>query len=145
MPVMTSELARIIGDCEKRSWQTHGIRIRVDSIANDGRILICSVLQVRKTPLLRPMDTPTLVQQAELALQPLLAAGYTPMVTAIDWNHGHELRHSLPPIDKLDPIGLMSALRHAQLPFPRLAKSIGDASPVMPDSLWRRAISLFAV
>ena len=142
---MTTDLVRAIGIKEKRLWSSHGVRIQVDSIAQDGRTLICTAFQPRKAPLLKPIDTIALVQHAETALHPLLAAGFTPMISAIDWVHGEGLRNSIGPIDAHDPIGLVSALREAGLPFPRLTRTDQPATDVVTGSFWRRALSIFAV
>ena len=142
---MTTELVRVVGMKERRLWSNQGIRIRVDSITQDGRTLICTAFQARKAPLIKPIDTIALVQYAEAALYPLLTAGFTPMITAIDWMHGQELRNSIGPIDAHDPIGLISALREGGLPFPRLTTTDQQATDVVVGSFWRRALDILAI
>ena len=142
---ITTDLVERIRGTELKLWTAHGIRLTVVSIAHDGRSLICSAFQARKAPLVRPLNTVALVQYAEEALHPLLGVGYRPMVQAIDWEHAEELRSSDRSLDPNDPIGLISALKNEGLPFPRPVEVDQKSTPVLGDSFWRKAISMFAI
>lgn len=135
---------RSVGLNEVRAY-SKGISIKVDTIAQDGRTLICSVFQHRRAPLVKPMANVELVRAAELALSPLLSAGFVPMINALEWTHAEQLRNAHDRPDPLDPIGLISALKNAGLPFPRLGKESHGTSTEVVLPFWRKALGLFAV
>ena len=141
---LTVGTVRSVGENEKKLYG-RGISIRVTSIARDGRTLICAVCQHRRSLLARPMNGPALAIAAEKALAPLLSAGYIPMIETMDPLRSQELIGAEQP-DPLDPIGLISALKDAGLPFPRLA--IGNDPEVTTHGavspFWRKALGLFA-
>jgi hypothetical protein len=143
---LTVTLVRLLAASERRMY-SRGISIRVESIAQDERTLMCTVFQHRRALMSKPMDTLQLVHLAEGALAPLLGAGFTPMISAYDWGHAEDLRNSHDRPDDHDPLGLISALRHAGLQYPRL-KSIQeeqDRKPLVQLPLWRRALGIFAM
>jgi hypothetical protein len=118
--------------------------MQVDSIAHDERTLICTVFQHRRATLARPLDTVEMVQLAETAVAPLLSAGYRPMITAVDWAHGEELRNASDRPDPEDPLGLITALKEAGLPHPRLNIEAREETSIIPLPFWRKALGLFA-
>src|SRR5688500_7798792 len=124
---LTVGTVRSVGLNEVRAY-SKGISIKVDTIAHDGRTVICSVLQHRRAPFVRPMANVELVRAAELALAPLLSAGFVPMINALEWAHAEQLRNAHDRPDPLDPIGLISALKDSGLPFPRLGKETSGTS-----------------
>lgn len=137
-------LVRLIGEREERSYQKHGVRIHVGSIAHDERSLICTVFQDRRSLLGKPLGAVEMVVMAENVLSPLLGAGLTPMITAVDWAHAEDLRRTIDPLNVLDPVGLISALREAGLPFPRLSKAEKDEAPLIEVPFWKKALGMFA-
>ncbi|MDQ3099876.1 MAG: hypothetical protein M3R08_00695 [Bacteroidota bacterium] len=139
---LTVELVKLIGEREKRSYSTKGIAIKVDSVAQDGHTLMCTVFQHRKAPFSKPLDTVALVSLAEWVLGPLISGGFNPMISAIDHAHAHDMRRTTEHPSQLDPIGLLSALRNAGLPFPRLTKAPDPEDQVVQISFWRKALSL---
>ena len=144
---LSVEMARLAGERERRTHTWHGLAVRCERIANDGRSLICSVFQHRRLPLTKPMDSVEMVLKAEWVLQPLIGAGLVPMVTAIEWDHAEELRDSYDKPDPHDPVGLLSALRAAGMPYPRLQNTkqeepLNEAMIEIP--FWRRALGMFA-
>lgn len=144
---LSVQMARLAGERERRTFTWHGLVIRTERIANDGRSLICSVFQCRRLPLTKPMDSVEMVVKAEWVLQPLIGAGLIPMINAIEWDHAQELRASYDKPDPHDPVGLLSALRAAGLPYPRL-QSAEQEEPlnkaVIEIPFWRRALGMFA-
>ncbi len=139
---LTVKMVQLVGEREKRIYSRQGVNIRVGAIAQQSGSLICTVHQFRKSPLARPIGTLELVLIAESALAPLLNAGFTPMITAVDWAHGDDLRRSTDAPDALDPVGLISALKESGLPFPRLnSASEETVEGAMELPFWRRALS----
>lgn len=143
---LTVKMVRLAGEKERRLYSRMRLRVVVDSIAADGRTLICTVFQARKAPLAKPLDTLEMVQHAEAILAPLLGAGYRPMITAVDWAHAGSLRNASERPDRNDPLGLVAALKESGSPFPRLNAEKGGTSnnDLLPLPLWRKALGFFA-
>lgn len=143
--MLTVELVRLVGERERRAYASKDLVVRVNSIAHDGHTLICTVHQQRKHVFSKPLDTTAMVTMAENVLAPLLTGGFTPMISAIDHAHAEELRKKFDGPDVLDPVGLISALRDAGQPFPRIMRVGTDEGPVMVLPFWRRALGFLAV